>query len=129
MTGNASIEITSNERNQTCDKSRDCCCQAQNACLHPAGPVSLPRSASYKRFNFETSTPGLPRYYLYHKACTKYFPVLLSTTKGAENTSQYTSVPHNFHKVLPGTTLYYKACTEYFPVLLCQRKSESLTSM
>ena len=40
----------------------------------------------------------------YYKACTKYFPVLLCTTK--------------LHKRLPSTTPYYKACTKYFPVLL-----------
>ena len=43
---------------------------------------------------------------LYYRACTKYFPVLLRTTKLAQSTSQY----------WPSTTLYYKACTKYFPV-------------
>ena len=47
---------------------------------------------------------------LYHKACTKHFPVLMPITKACR-------------KLLPSTTLYYKACTKYFlPVLLCTTK-------
>jgi hypothetical protein len=79
---------------------------------------------------------GCTKYFLYCKVCTKYFPVLLRTTKLAErifqyyllcttklgqSTTQYYSV--RLHKVLCPTkfaqsTLYYKACTMYFPVLL-----------
>ena len=56
----------------------------------------------------------------YYKACTKYFPVLLRTTKLAHSTSQYYFVPQCLHKVLPSTTSHYKACLhkKYFPVLL-----------
>ena len=50
----------------------------------------------------------LPSTTSYHKACTKYFPVL-RTTKLAERTSQYCFV-------LPSTTSYYKACIKYIPV-------------
>ena len=46
----------------------------------------------------------------HYKACTKYFPVLLRTTKLAQSTSQYYFVLQSLHKVLPSTTLYYKAC-------------------
>ena len=53
---------------------------------------------------------------LYYKACTKYFPVLLCTTKLAQTTSQYW---------LMSIT---KACTNYFPVLLCTTKLAQTTS-
>ena len=69
------------------------------------------------------------------KACTKYFPVLLRTTKLAQSTSQYyfvlQSLHHlapstsqyyfvlqSLHKARPSSTSYYKDCTKYFPVLL-----------
>ena len=68
------------------------------------------------------STLGFCIIILYYKACTKYFPVLLCTTKLAQSTSQYYFVLQSLHKVLPSTTLYYKACTKYFPVLLCTTK-------
>ena len=58
----------------------------------------------------------------HYKACTKYFPVLLCTTKLAQSTSQYYFVLHSLHKVVPSTTLYYKACTKHFPILLCTTK-------
>ena len=71
---------------------------------------------------------------LYYNACTKYFPVLLCTTKLAQSTSQYYFVLklaqsisqyyfvlQSLHKALPSTTLYYKACTKYVPVLLCTK--------
>ena len=65
---------------------------------------------------------ALPSTTLYYKACTKYFPVVLCTTKLAQSTSHYYFVLQSLHKVLPSTTLYYKACTKYFTVLLCTRK-------
>ena len=65
---------------------------------------------------------ALPSTTLYYKACTKYFPVLLCTTKLAQSTSQYYFVLHSLHKARSSTTLYYKACTKYFPALLCTTK-------
>ena len=89
----------------------------------------------------------LPSTTSYHKACTKYFPVLLRTTqlaqstpqkyfpvllrttKLAQSTSQYYYkactkyfpvlyfVLQSLHKILPSTTSYFNACTKYFPVL------------
>ena len=59
---------------------------------------------------------------LYYKACTKYFPVVLCTTKLAPSTSQYYFVLQSLHKALPSTTLYYKACTKHVPVLLRDTK-------
>ena len=56
------------------------------------------------------------------KACKNHFPVLLCTTKLAQNTSQYYFVLQSLHKALPSTTLYYKACTKHVPVLLCTTK-------
>ena len=50
----------------------------------------------------------LPSTTLYHKACTKHFPVPLCTTKLAQS--------------ITSNTLYYKACTKHFPVLLCTTK-------
>ena len=79
---------------------------------------------------------------LYYKACTKYFPILLCTTKLAQTTSQYwclvqklaqtTSqyyfVLQSLHTLLPSTTLYYKACAKHFPALLCTTKLAENTS-
>ena len=59
---------------------------------------------------------------LYYKACTKYFPVVLCTTRLAQSTSQYYFVLQCLHKVLPSTTLYYKACTKYISALPCTTK-------
>ena len=60
--------------------------------------------------------------------CTRHFPVLLCTTKLAQNTSQYYFVLQSLHKTLPSTTVYYKACTKHFPVLLCTTKLAQTTS-
>ena len=46
------------------------------------------------------------------KGCTKHFPVLLCTTKLAENTSQYSLYYKARAKVLPSSTLYCEACTK-----------------
>ena len=47
-------------------ESRACCCEAQESCLSPIGTAFAPLYRLYcKRFKFETSVPGLPRYYLY----------------------------------------------------------------
>ena len=59
------------------------------------------------------------------KACTKYFPVLLRTTKLAQSTSQYHFVLQSLHNVPFSTTSYYKACTKHFPVLLRTTKLAS----
>ena len=56
----------------------------------------------------------VPSTTLYYKACTSHFPVLLCTTKLAQNTSQ--------------STLYYKASTKYFSVLLWTTKLAQSTS-
>ena len=56
----------------------------------------------------------LPSTTVYYKACTKYCPVLLWTTRHAQSTFQY-YVLHgwqNTHKERPSITLYYKACTQ-----------------
>ena len=92
----------------------------------------------------------LPRTTSYYKACAKYFPVLLCTTKLAQGTSQYyfelhweillrttrlaqSTLPYYFvlqslHKVLPRSTSYYKACTKYFPILLLSAKLAQIIS-
>ena len=64
----------------------------------------------------------VPSTNLYYKACTRHVPVLLCTTKLAQNTSQYYFVLHSLRKALPSTTLYYKSCTKQLPVLLCTTK-------
>ena len=70
----------------------------------------------------------LPSTTSYYKACTKYFPILLRTTKLAQSTSQYYFVLQSLRKVLPSTTSYYKACTQYFPILLRTTKLAQSTS-
>ena len=69
-------------------------------------------------FVVQSAQKVLPSTTSYYKACTKYFPVLLRTTKFAQRTSQYYFVLQSLHEVLPSTTSYYKACTKCFPVLL-----------
>ena len=68
------------------------------------------------------------QYYLVLQSSQKAFPILLCTTKLAQSTSQYYFVLQDLHKALPGTTLYYKACTKYFPVLLCTTRLAQSTS-
>ena len=61
------------------------------------------------------------QYYLVLQSSQKAFPILLCTTKLAQSTSQYyfvLQVLQSLHKALPSTTLYCKTCTEHFPVLL-----------
>ena len=70
----------------------------------------------------------VPSTNLYYKACTRHIPVLLCTTKLAQNTSQYYFVLHSLRKALPSTTLNYKACTRHVPVLLCTTKLAQTTS-
>ena len=86
---------------------------------------------------------GTPQYYfvlqslhkahlsttVYYKACTKHFPVRLSTTKLAQSTSQYYCVlqSQSLNRLLRSTTLYYKACTKHFPALLCTTKLAQTT--
>ena len=78
----------------------------------------------------------LPSTTSYYKTCTKYFPVLLRTTKLAQSTSQYSFVLQNMHyfvlqnlhKVRPSTTSYYKDRTKYFPVLLRTTELAQITS-
>jgi len=60
--------------------------------------------------------------WVYCKACTKYFPVLLCTTKLAQSTSQYYFALQSLQKLLPSTTTYYKACRNCLPILLCTTK-------
>ena len=79
-------------------------------------------------FVLQSLHKALPSTTLYYKACTKYFPVLLCTTKLAQTTSQYYCVLQSLQKVLPSTTLHYKACTKYFPTLLCITKLARTTS-
>ena len=58
----------------------------------------------------------------HNKAGRKHVPVLLCTTKLAQNTFQYCFVLQGMRKILPSTILYYKACANHFPVLLCTTK-------
>ena len=77
--------------------------------------TKLAQSTSQYYFVFESLHNVLPSTTSYYKSCTKYFPVLLRTTKLAQ-------------KALPSTTLYYKVCTKYFPVLLRTTKLAQSTS-
>ena len=85
----------------------------------------------HRQTEIDRDPQKLPSTTSYHKACTKYFPVQLRTTRNctkyvpvqlrttklAQSTSQYYFVLQSLHKVLPSTTSYYKACTNYSPVL------------
>ena len=70
----------------------------------------------------------LPSTTSYHKAFTKYFPVLLRATKLAHSTSQYFPVLQSLHKLLPSNTSFCEACTKYFPILLRTTKLAQSTS-
>ena len=60
---------------------------------------------------------------LYYKACTKYFPVLLCTTKLAQSTSQYWCLLQKLAENYFQYHFVLQACTKYFlPVLLCTTK-------
>jgi len=63
---------------------------------------------------FILCTTKLHNSFLYNKACTKYFPVLLRTIQ-------------SLHKVLPSTTSYYKACTEFPSTTSCVSILTSVT--
>ena len=71
---------------------------------------------------------ALPSTTVHYKACTKYFPILLCTSKLAQSMSQYYFVLQSLHRALPSTFLYYKACTKHFPVVLCTTKLAQTTS-
>ena len=89
----------------------------------------LGSSARQKAWDTDAFTQNsLYKNTLYYKACTKHVPVLLCTTKLAQNTSQYYFVLQSLHKALPSTTLYYKNCTKYVPALLCTTKLAQSTS-
>ena len=106
--------------------------------LHKA----LPSTTLY--FVLQSLHKALPSTTVYYKACTKRVPVLLCSTKLAQNTAQYYFVLQSLHKALPSTTLYfvlqslhkalpsttvyYKACTQRVPVLLCSTKLAQSTS-
>ena len=83
---------------------------------------------------------GLPSTTLYYKACTKYFPFLLCSTKLGQSISQYYFVLQSLHKLLPGTTYSLlqklaKSISQYyfvlqslhpdFPVLLYKARSST----
>ena len=100
----------------------------------------------------QNSQKALPSTTSYYKAWTKYFPVLLCTTKLAKSTSQYyfvlqstsqyyfalqssqksTSqyyfVLQDSQKALPNTTSYYKTRKKHVPVLLRTTKLAQSTS-
>ena len=86
--------------------------------LPKASPTTAQSSCQY-RFVLQNLHKPLPTTTLYYKACTKYVPVLLCTTKLAQSTSHDHFVLQNSHRARPSTTLYYKTCTKHFPVLLC----------
>ena len=109
--------------------------------ITPPHPTPMSKKATKVRGRLPSVCQLLPSTTLYYKACTKHFPVLLCTTKLAQNTSQYyfvlqslqsTSqyycVLQSLHKLLPSTTFYYKACTKHFTVLLCTTKLPQPTS-
>ena len=95
--------------------------------LPKASPTTAQSSCQY-RFVLQNLHKPLPTTTLYYKACTKYVPVLLCTTKLAQSTSHDHFVLQNSHRARPSTTLYYKTCTKHFPVLLCTTNLAQSTS-
>ena len=91
-------------------------------------PISSQPCRSERDFVLQSLHKVLPSTTSYNKACTKYFPVLLRTTKLAQSTSQYFFVLQSLRKILSSTTSYYKACTKYFQVLLRTTKLAQSTS-
>ena len=91
-------------------------------------PQSLHKVLPSSTWYYKSLHKVLPSTTSYYKACTKYFAVLLGTSKLAHSTSHYYLVLQSLHKVLPSTTSYYKACTKYFPVLLGTTKLAQSTS-
>ena len=75
--------------------------------------MHLHTKAFPKYFVLQSLHKALPSTTLYYKACTKHFPVLLCTTKLAQNTFQCYFVIQSLHKARPSTTMYYKACTNH----------------
>ena len=79
---------------------------------------------------------ALPSTTLHYKTSTKYFPVLICTTKLAQgvlpsttfsaklaqSTSQHNFVLQSIHKIPSSTTLCCEVCTKHVPVLLCTTK-------
>ena len=93
--------------------------------------------------SFELSSPHVTSSRLFSshpilltRHLSKYFPVLLCTTKLAQSTSQvllcttklaqstsqFYFVLQSLRKALPSTTLYYRACTKHVPALLWTTK-------
>ena len=93
--------------------------------LHNALEKSLPMAVLLRSTKLAQIIPSTTSYC---KACTKYFPVRLRTTKLAQSSLQYYFVLQSLHKILPNTTSYLKACTKYFPVLLRTTKLAQSTS-
>ena len=106
-------------------------CRVTRTRVNPQTPKCKTTTLRYafgKKQYMQSLHKAHPSTTLYNKACTKYFPVVLRTTKLAQTTSRYYFVLQSLHKVLPSTTSYYQACTKYFPVLLRTTKLAQSTS-
>ena len=62
----------------------------------------------------------------FYKACGKYFPVLICTTKLLQSTSHHYFVLQTLRKVLPNSTSYYKACRKCLPVCFVPRSLQKV---
>ena len=103
-------------------------CLAQNTFQYYFVLQSLHKVFPNTTLYYKACTNYFPVLMSSTKACTNYFAVLLCTTKLAHTTSQYYFVLQSLRKALPSTTLYYKACRKHFPVLLCTTKLAESTS-
>ena len=90
---------------------------AQNTSQYYFVPQSLHKTPSITTLYCKPCTlrKVLPSTTTHYKACAKHFPVLLCTTRLAQNTFQY-------------YTLYYKTCTKCFLVLFCTTSPARSTS-
>ena len=80
------------------------------------------RTSKY-HFILQSLHQVLPSIASYYRACTKYFPALLRTTKFAQSqsTSQYCFALQSLRKVLPSTTLEYTIQSFYWKTVFTQR--------
>ena len=90
---------------------------AQNTSQYYFVPQSLHKTPSITTLYCKPCTlrKVLPSTTTHYKACAKHFPVLLCTTRLAQNTFQY-------------YTLYYKTCTKCFLGLFCTTSPARSTS-
>ena len=104
---------------------------AQNTSQYYFVPQSLHKTPSITTLYCKPCTlrKVLPSTTTHYKACAKHFPVLLCTTRLAQNTFQYYTLYYKTcTKCFLVLFLYYKPSTKYFSVLLRTTRHAQRTS-